>query len=184
MGPILITDASVLINLVATGSAEEILSSCEWKFHVCSDVVTEVKLLRDRETGEDHPIDLGPLFAADLITLIEPESDVEFELLIEYSALLGHGKGEAMCFALAEARDIPVAIDDVRAARKACRRNAGVITFDTLQILKRWQQRAGKTDEALGAIFIAIYKYARHQPSNDHPEFEWWIRCCKTLSDT
>lgn len=177
MGPILITDASVLINLVASGMPAEILGGCGWEFHVCPDVLDEVKLLRDRETGEEFPIDLSPLFTAGLLTPVQPESDEEFELLIDYSALLGHGKGEAMCFALAEARSLPVAIDDARAARKACRRNPDVMTLDTFQILKTWQQRAGKTDEAVGALLKAIYRYARHLPATNHPEYEWWNRC-------
>lgn len=75
MGPILITDASVLINLVASGVSEEILGGCGWEFHVCPDVLTEVKLLRDRETAEEHPIDLAPLFTAGLLTLVQPESE-------------------------------------------------------------------------------------------------------------
>lgn len=174
---ILITDASVLINIVASGIPEEILGGCGWKFHGCMDVISEVKLLRDRETSEEHPIDLGPFLTAGLLKLVQPESDEEFELLVEYSALLGHGKGEAMCFALAEARDLPVAIDDVRAARKACRRNPRVITFDTFQILKAWQQRAGKTDEEVGGLLKAIYRYARHLPAMNHPEYDWWNRC-------
>ena len=178
MGPIPSTDASVLINLVASGMPTEILGGCEWEFHVCQDVLDEVKLLRDRETGEEHPIDLSPLFTAGLLTLVQPESDLEFELLIDYSALLGHGKGEAMCFALAEARSLPVAIDDARAARKACRRNPGVMTLDTFQILKTWQQRAGKTDEAIGTLLNAVYRYAGHLPATNHPEYEWWNRCC------
>jgi hypothetical protein len=177
MGPILITDASVLINLVASGIPAEILGGCGWEFHVCPDVLAEVTLLRDRETGEEHPIDLHPLFTNGLLTLVQPESDEEFVLLIDYSALLGHGKGEAMCFALAEARSLPVAIDDARAARRASRRNPGVMTLDTLQILKTWQERTGNSDGSVGALLKAIYRYARYQPATNHPEFEWWNRC-------
>ena len=91
MRTILITDASVLINLVASGAASEILSGCGMGFQVCTEVIAEVKILRDRETGEEHPIDLEPLFAANLLTRIEPETDEEFELLVDYSALLRAG---------------------------------------------------------------------------------------------
>jgi hypothetical protein len=178
MGPILITDATVLINLVASGIPEKILGGCGWEFHVCPDVLVEVKLLRDRETGEEHPIDLHPLFTKGLLIVVQPESDEEFELLVDYSALLGQGKGEAMCFALAEARNLPVAIDDTRAVRRACRRNPGVITLDTLKILKTWQEKTENSDEAVGVLLKAIYRYARYRPAPDHQEYEWWNRCC------
>jgi hypothetical protein len=78
MGPIVITDASVLINLVASGVAGEILSGCGMDFKICPDVIREVKVLRDRETGEEHAIDLEPIFAAGLLnpslTVGDPES--------------------------------------------------------------------------------------------------------------
>ncbi len=177
MGTILITDASVLINLAASGAAEEILSLCGMEFQVCPDVLAEVKVLRDRETGEEHPIDLEPLLASGLLTRIELETDEEFELLVDYSALLGSGNGEAMCFALSEARKLPVAIDDERAIRKARRRNPEVETIGTLGILSQWQTRNSKSDETIGELFRAIYRHARYMPSPDHPEFEWWSRC-------
>ena len=65
------------------------------------DVIREVRILLDRETGEEHANDLEPFFAAGLLERIEPHTDLEFELLIDYAALLGAGDGEAMCFALA-----------------------------------------------------------------------------------
>jgi hypothetical protein len=91
MGAILITDAAVLIHLVASGAAGEILSGCGMEFKVCPDVIREVKLLRDRETGEEHAIDLEPFFTAGMLERLEPETDLEFELLIDYAALLGAG---------------------------------------------------------------------------------------------
>lgn len=177
MAVVLITDASVLINLVASGAATEILAGCGWRFHVCQEVLAEVKMLRDRETGEEHPIDLSPLLTAGLLTLIEPELEEEFELLIEYSALVGAGKGEAMCFALAEARNIPIAIDDVRAVRKARRRNPAIETIDTITILKQWHKKLGNSNEKIGTLMRAIYRNARYLPAEKHPEFGFWKRC-------
>jgi predicted nucleic acid-binding protein len=177
MGIILITDASVLINLVASGAAEEILSGCGMDFKVCPDVIREVKILRDRETGEEHAIDLEPLFANGKLEKLEPETDSEFELLIDYAALLGAGDGEAMCFALAESRGHPIAIDDERAIRRAKKRNPNFETLGTLEILILWQERNGTTDKRMGELRQSIFRFARFRPAASHPYYEWWQRC-------
>ena len=177
MGTIIITDASVLINLIASGVAEEILSGSGMAFKVCPDVIREVKVLRDRETGDDYAIDLESHFQSGSLSLIQPETDSEFELLIDYSALFGSGDGEAMCFALAECRGLPIAIDDERAIRKARKRNPEFKTLGTLEILKLWQKANSIDDEQMGTILQAIFRYARFRPSPSHPEYPWWSQC-------
>jgi len=177
MRTILITDASVLINLVASGAASEILGGCGLEFQVCTDVIHEVKVLRDRETGEEHAIDLEPLFATNLLTRIEPETDEEFELLVDYSALLEAGDGEAMCFALAESRGHPIAIDDERAIRRAKRRNPNFKTLGTLEILILWQELNKVTNERMGQLLRSIFRFARFRPAVSHPRCAWWQRC-------
>lgn len=177
MGTILITDASVLINLIASGAAEEIIANCGFHFQVCPDVIREVKILRDRETGEEHPIDLQPLFSAGLLTRIVPETEEEFELLVNYSALLGAGDGEAMCFALAESRGHPIAIDDERAIRRAKKRNPNFETLGTLEILMQWQTRHATAETLMGDLLKRIFQFARFRPGVTHPNYTWWHRC-------
>ena len=178
MGTILITDASVLINLIASGTAGEILSGSGMEFKVCPDVIREVKVLRDRETGEEHAIDLEPFFTAGTLERIEPHTDSEFELLIDYAALLGAGDGEAMCFALAESRGHPIAIDDERAIRRANKRNPNFETLGTLEILILWQEQNEVADERMGQLLQSIFRFARFRPAASHPHYAWWQRCC------
>lgn len=177
MGTILITDASVLINLVASRAAGDILSGCGMEFKVCPDVIREVKILRDRETGEEHVIDLEPFFAAGVLKRIEPQTDLEFELLIDYSALLGAGDGEAMCFALAESRGHLIAIDDERAIRRAKKRYPNFETLGTLEILILWQERNEVADERMGQLLQSIFRFARFRPAVSQPHYSWWQRC-------
>jgi hypothetical protein len=69
---------------------------------------------------------------------------------VDYAALFGAGDGEAMCFALAESRGHPIAIDDERAIRRAKKRNPNFETRGTLEILMRWQERKGMAHERMG----------------------------------
>jgi hypothetical protein len=146
-------------------------------FKVCPDVIREVKILRDRETGEEHAIDLEPFFAAGFLERIEPQTDMEFELLIDYAALLGAGDGEAMSFALAESRGHPIAIDDERAIRRAKKRYPNFETLGTLEILIMWQERNGIADERMGQLLQSIFRFARFRPAASHPHYVWWQRC-------
>ena len=109
-------------------------------FKVCPDVIREVRVLRDRETGEEQPIELEAHFQSGALSLIQPETESEFELLIDYSALLGSGDGEAMCFALAECRGLTIAIDDERAIK--CFVTLATATLGPerkLDLFLRWQ---------------------------------------------
>ena len=58
MKQLLITDTSVLLNLLATHCPEEILSTVPYQFLVCLNVLEEALILRDRETQERVEVDL------------------------------------------------------------------------------------------------------------------------------
>ena len=171
----MIADASVLLNLLATGAAQEILSGCGIEFKVCPSVANEVKMLRDRESGEEHPIDLSPLLEGGSLVWIEPETDEEFELLVEYTAELGRGSdGEAMCFALAESRGFGVATDDERAVKRANKRFNGFNTMGTIEILKLWQRLNRVAPGRMRLFTASITRLARYRPAPSHADYDWW----------
>lgn len=175
MPTLVITDASVLLNLLASGAAEEVLAQCGLDFVVCPNVVDEVKTLRNRDTGDEHPITLVPLLSSGALRLVRPKTDEEWELLIEYTAELGRGSdGEAMCFALAESRGYEVATDDLRAVKRACRRFGGFKTLGTIEILMIWQRRHGVAADRMRTIAESISRLARYRPGPLHPGFGWW----------
>lgn len=175
MPTLVITDASVLLNLLASGAAEEIFGQSGLDFAVCPSVVNEARLLRDRETGDEYPVDLEPLFKSNALRLVSPETDEEWELLVEYTATLGRGSdGEAMCFALAESRSYEVATDDDRAIKRASRRFGSFKTLGTIEILMRWQQRNAISPERMSTLTGAISRLARYRPGPSHPSFAWW----------
>jgi predicted nucleic acid-binding protein len=82
-----------------------------------------------------------------------------------------------MCFALAESRGHPIAIDDERATRRAKKRNPNFETLGILEILILWQERNSVADERMGQMLQAIFRYARFRPAASHPNYAWWQRC-------
>lgn len=175
MDPVLITDTSVLLNLLATGQAERILRGGPWRFQVCPAVLAEARMLRHRETREEREVDCRPLVEAGLLAVVEPETDEELELLVDYTGLLGRGSdGEAMALALAESRGAAVAIDDERAVRRARQRWAGLVVVTTPAILRAWQVAAGVGHGEMRTILGLVRDWACYAPGASHPDAEWW----------
>jgi predicted nucleic acid-binding protein len=175
MKSLLITDTSVLLNLLATQRAEEILSGINWQFYVCKNVVEEALVLRDSETQEIVAVDLSALVTKKLLQVLELETDEEFELLADYSALMGKGGyGEAMCFALSESHSLPIAIDDERAVKRAKRRFSSVRVLTTPEILKQWQADASVPQATIRTTLLLIQRWASYYPGPKHPCYDWW----------
>jgi hypothetical protein len=175
MESLLITDTSVLLNILATDCAQRIFTESGWQFSVCDSVVAETLVLRNRETEENRPVDLSLLLHSGALQMLALETDNEFELLVDYAALIGRGgETEAMCFALAEGRSLPVAIDDERAVKRARRRFPGLATVTTPEILVRWQEMKGVPPEEMGVALQRIYTWANYFPGRNHPYYKWW----------
>jgi len=175
MGQIIITDASVLLNILASGKAGEILQGVDQQFVVCPSVVNEVKLLKDQTTGEVIPVSLAPFIDSGVLQLVEPETDEEFDLLVQWTSDFGlGGDGEAMCFALAQPRHYSVAIDDRRAIGRAERFYPDFTIIGTTSILIQWQKLNQIPRNIMETILKSITERARYTPSKNHPDKSWW----------
>ena len=185
MKRLLITDTSVLLNLLATECAEEILAASDCQFLVCKNVLDEALILRDRETLKVVPVDLTDLLAKNLLQVVDLETDEEFELLADYSALMGKGgQGEAMCFALSEGRDLPVAIDDERAVKRARRRFPKIVSITTPSMLRQWESKSQIPPEKMKTILLRIQRWANYYPGASHPDYDWWqATLARSVSD-
>jgi predicted nucleic acid-binding protein len=176
----LITDTSVLLNLLAAGCAEEILAGSGREFLLCKAVAAETLVLRNRETQESHPIDLAPFIEKGLLKICELSGDQEFELLVEYASLMRRGsEGEAMSFAIAESRSLPVAIDDERAIKRARKRNPSLKTVASTTVLRKWQERQNIPANRMREILMRIRLWASYCPGEYHPDYEWWVKICR-----
>ncbi|HTI71807.1 MAG TPA: hypothetical protein VMF06_17660 [Candidatus Limnocylindria bacterium] len=174
----LITDTSVLLNILATEHAENILEDSGWNFSICKAVLGEALVLRNRETQESLPLDLTPHIQSGRLTVCELAGESEYELLVEFASLMGRGgDGEAMSFAIATSRSMPVAIDDQRAVKRARQRFPALTTLTTTDVLMAWQQRHGISATAMGRQLQRIQTWACYYPGQKHPAYEWWKSC-------
>lgn len=175
----LITDTSVLLNLLATGCAEEIFAGSGREFWICKAVAAETLILRNRETQEVHHMDLAPFVEKGLLKTCELTGDHEFELLIEYAALMRRGsEGEAMSFAIAESRSLPVAIDDERAIKRARKRYPSLKTVSSTTVLKSWQEQQNISTDRMREVLMRIRLWASYFPGDRHVDYEWWAKIC------
>lgn len=175
MATFLITDSSVLLNVIASGHASAIFRMQSWQFVVCPKVAEEVRFLRHRVSREVRPVDLSPFFDSSEIQFMEPETDEDFEWLVDFTAALGRGgEGEAMCFALAASRNLTVAIDDQKAIRKALKVSLNQPIVSTPALIKEWSTSTGIEKAILSEALRSVSDWACYKPPDDDPLAPWW----------
>lgn len=166
----IMSDADVLMNLLASGCLEEILSTLGSTLLVPPTVANETIYL---EEAEEHagraPIDLGPLQAAGLVTIPELEPH-ELDQVVKLAATVDDGEAEVI--ALSSERGLTMASDDRKARRVAERRSVTVIT--TPEIMERWQSAANVPAARVSQALRLIERRSRYRPAVNHPLHEWW----------
>jgi predicted nucleic acid-binding protein len=153
----LIGDASVLINLIATGRANEILGALPNPFAVTENACTEIE--DGTRKGHDDHEQLVRLIAAGMakrVTLGASALAV-YEMLVDGSAMRTLDDGEAATIAYAHATS-GVALIDERKARSLCAASfPRLIVISTAELLMHSAVSAslGKQGQA-DAIFNAL----------------------------
>lgn len=144
--------------------------------HVPAKVTQETFYLLqpDEEDGSKlvkMPIDLAPFFQAGMIHSCDLEGEQELGLFVQLATRLDDG--EAACFAIAQSRSWLLATDDRPATKLAAQ--AGLTVITTPELVKRWADTSGATDEAVAAVIQNIQTFARFVPHPDAPESAWWM---------
>lgn len=172
---VVIADASVAINLNATGHAKAILRALPNRVHMAEAAIGELNF--DRRTGRQDGQLVAQLIAEGLITAtsLGGTGADHFESLV-----IGQGKdtlddGEAATIALGLERIGFVAIDERKAARICAERFPTLTVGSTMDILAHDSVRGSVGDEALAdAIFLAL----RDARMRVLPRFSEWVSNC------
>jgi len=166
-----VLDTCVLINLLATGRAAEIVRVIAPARMVCSAVSEESLYLRPLEAeGRPEPVDLQTLIDAGVFTPCQIEGVAEEDLYVTYALELDDG--EAMSLAIAQSRNLVLATDE-RKVRRIARENVPLLSIiSTAEIVRAWAE--GKELRDVTAVARSILVRSRFRPPDSDPLAIWW----------
>lgn len=175
--PCVIIDACCLIDLLASGHAEEILLACGHTWYLPVDVKDEVQFVRQSDPADAReliqvPVDLTPFCTAHVLTLCKLENQSESDLFTQY-AIQFRSDGEAMCLALAQTRNWIIATDDRKAIRIA--QQAGMTVISCPELVKTWADADHPERALLTKTLNDIELLAQFHPNAMMPEYQWWV---------
>lgn len=168
--PPLILDTCVVLSLYATRRMEALLAALPGPILIAEAVLHEALYVHVIVDGvrEKEPIILGPLVDAGKLTVVAPESQAEYESLLEFAMVLDDG--EAMTCALALHRGLRIATDERKTIRLVGDRIAVVGTLD---LVRGWASDAGASADEIREMLAAIADRG-YVPGQDHPHWPWW----------
>ncbi|MDB6067372.1 MAG: hypothetical protein JWR26_3580 [Pedosphaera sp.] len=172
MASVVIQDACVLINLLASGRFEDIASGCGLHFAIASVVAQESMYLHHTDSSEREIIDLQPLIQKGILETLTAQSENEKLRYIEFALHLDDGEAESV--AIAEARQFALATDDKKARNLIQREGLKIELWSTCSLLQHWQAKCSIADEELKSVLTNIFTRARYRPKLGHPDFQWW----------
>ena len=154
---LVVTDASAIINLNATGRAHQILTAIPNRIAVVDVIPAELDLGRSRGRSDaDQLAELVSHKVIEVVTL-DDESDAHFENLVVGSAAETLDDGEAATIAYAVAHDGIAIVDERKANRICAERFARLRRGCTLDLLAHPRVTAALSEEDLAdAVFRAL----------------------------
>ena len=176
---IVLLDACVLINLLASGEIEAILRVTEQEFKICTAVEKESFYLRADDPQEQSfdSVQLDPLVKSGVLSVCAIESEVEGTLYVDYASQLDDG--EAMSIAIAEARGYLLATDDRKARRIFLESTAAPgRLISTSDLVRSWAERQAISLDKLKAILLSIQHRASFIPPRSDAHLQWWRDSC------
>ena len=166
----LLLDACTVLSLYASRRMEEILRANEGPFLIAEAVLHEALYVHVNVGGvrEKEPVSLEPLLTADILAIVEPESDNE--LLTLFDLALQLDDGESMSGAIALHRGYRIATDDGKMIRLLGQRLSIVGTLD---LVRAWVDAEPVPLPSVREALIGIAERG-YVPSRTHPHRAWW----------
>jgi predicted nucleic acid-binding protein len=172
MASILIQDACVLINLLGSGRFDDIAVGCGLDFAIVSAVSREAMYLHNPDPKVREVIDLAPLINKGMLTILDPENEIEKLRYIELALNLDDGEAESV--AIAESRHFALATDDKKARKLIQNEGIKIELWSTCSLLQLWQTKCSISDADMKNVLENIFSRARYRPKASHPDFDWW----------
>jgi predicted nucleic acid-binding protein len=175
--PTVLLDTCVLINILASGEAEPILTTLKNRWLICTAVKKETIYLRTEEG--DNPlraVSLDPLINSRLLEVCDIESEDEARLYVNYATNLDDG--EAMSVALAVARGYTLATDERKARRIFLENGLREHLTCSSQIIREWSEAAAISPGRVKEALLEIMNGARFRPANNDDNRKWWDHIC------
>lgn len=173
-GP-LVLDASVLINLLATGRMDTIVPCVCTSALVLEEVVAEVK--RNPRDRKENPEILNPFFAQAILskaTLSTSDAMLEHYLdLVSADGQEDLGDGEAASIAYAVHHRHTVALDERKAIAVCRRRHPELQICSSLDILQSVESSGRFTPQHIAESVYDALRFARMRVPTEHDS---WVR--------
>ena len=168
---ILLLDACVAINLVATDRLPHIAQTVDVTFTLARQAAAEVGYLRDITDGNPvrTPIELGQ-HADDTLQIIDL-TPAEYPVYLRLAREVDDG--EAATIAVAAQRGLRLATDD-RKARRLCTELRVPEPLRTLGLLRTYADGAALQQAQLRDLLSRIRDRASFQPPRSDPDHKWW----------
>lgn len=165
--PPLLLDTCVVLSLYATRRLEEILHANPGPFLIAEAVLRESLYIYVDVDGapEKERIPLEQFLESGVLSVIEPQSDGEFQALIDLSLKLD--EGEAMTCALALHRGYRIATDEKKTIKLI---GSQVSIVGTLDMVREWAGAASVPQAMMREVLAAIENRG-YVPGAD---YSWW----------
>jgi predicted nucleic acid-binding protein len=170
----LIIDACVLLNLIATGIMQEILSVIAQNSMICVLVKDESLYLRkEDDINENESVNIDELINQGVIQICDCETAEEQELFVNLAASLDDG--EAMSLAIALSRNWQLATDDKKARRIFKENNLNNdFLISTTDLIKVWAESENISDDIIKSILLKVERKASFRPPKSDINLLWW----------
>ncbi len=176
----IILDASLVINLCASGKMLEILKAIPSRVAV-SDYVADREVLKVY-TGPDGDemrtkasVNLRPYIDSNLLAVVSPNSEDEYLDYVNFASELDDG--EALTGAIAKHRNWSIGIDERKGTSFFTRETQQLQLVTTPDLIKHWADTDNSSLSILETIIRNRERRARYHPNSEHPLYTWWNNC-------
>ena len=174
--PTVVLDACVLLNLLASDEAQNIIASAADEYLICEAVAKEVIELRIADSDEEtfEVIKIDDLIKKGILKICVIENSLEESLYINYAGRVDDG--EAMSIAIAEVRGYRLATDDRKARRVFLDAvNDPSRLLYTSDLVRHWAEQENLPVDKLKVKLLNIRSRATFFPPKRDPNFSWWM---------